>query len=128
MTIASSLGHHWFALILVALVSFLCCWFLAFTLLSVFTNITDLGNATLKANLLKASNTLTAGTANKFYATFKNMFSKANTTLVPTSFYKQYGRANSIDTMPISKGERSISNSNMQKTYSPYRNKNNVKE
>lgn len=128
LTIASSLGHHWFALILVALVSFLCCWFLAFTLLSVFTNITDLGNATLKANLLKASNTLTAGTANKFYATFKNMFSKANTTLVPTSFYKQYGRANSIDTMPISKGERSISNSNMQKTYSPYRNKNNVKE
>lgn len=122
LTVASSIGHHWFAIILVALSSFLCCWFLAFTVLSVFTNITDLGNATLKANLLRATNTITSGAANKFYASFKNMFATSKNHYTPASVY-QYARKKSIDDMQISRGERTIHNSSVHKTYSPYRRK-----
>lgn len=122
LTVASSLGHHWFAIILVALSSFLCCWFLAFTIMSVFTNITDLGNATLKANLLRATNTITSGAANKFYANLRNMFARTKNYYTPKTVY-QYARGKSIDDMQISHGERTIHNTEINKTYSPYRRK-----
>ena len=123
LTVASKLGHHWFALIFVSLSSFLCCWFLAFTIMSVATNVTDLGNASLKANLLRASNMVTAGVSSKLHAKFKNMFATHNTQVAPAAVYNNYGHKQSIDNMPVSRGTRNVRNYKPKNTYSPYRKK-----
>lgn len=122
LTVANALGHHWFALVFLALSSFLCCWYLAFVILSVVTNLTDLGNETLKDNILRATNSLTLGGVNKV----RNMIDRRrelreykNTNL----FVEDYGRNSSIDSMPVSRGARTITKVNTQNTYSPYKRK-----
>lgn len=54
-------GYAWYSYLGCAFLIFLCNYFLFFTCLSVVQNISDLGDATLQTNLLRASNLMTRG-------------------------------------------------------------------
>lgn len=128
LTLTSNLGHNWFALLQLAIVSFLCCWFLSFVLISLLSNLSDLGNATLKSNLLKATNILTHGAVGKLAATIGNMTSKAKTGVMNAgnSIVNMYGRNMSIDNLPISQTYKEFSLNDMEMShpkYSPHRRK-----
>lgn len=128
LTLTSNLGHNWFSLLQLSIVSFLCCWFLSFVLLSLCSNLSDLGDATLKSNLLKATNILTHGAVDKLAATIGNMNSKSKTGFINTSssILQMYRKSTSIDNLPLSKTYRQILLNDSEKNshrYSPYKRK-----
>ena len=115
LTIANKLGHDWFSLLIVTLFSFICCYFMFFILLSLIQNFTELGNATLKANLLRASDLLTGGTISKLVARVTGNIQSNNTsTTAQRGIFNIFTRGSSIDDIPISRGSRELNRSDVE--------------
>ncbi len=126
LTIANKLGHDWFSLLIVTLFSFICCYYMFFILMSLIQNFTDLGNATLKANLLRASNILTGGSIQKLIAKTTGNIQSNTTSATQHGVFNVFSRNSSIDDIPISRGSRELNKSNVDSVRhyaSPHRRK-----
>lgn len=99
-------GYMWYAYLGCALCIMLCCYFLFWVVLSVVTDVNELGNNTLTNNLLRGLDKLTFGAVRKLSASTAHITNRnSRTNIIPRVSY-QYGRQYSIDNYSRPMGRR----------------------
>ena len=116
-------GYNWYGYLGCALVVMLCVYFLFWIVMSVIQDVGELGNSTLKQNLLHGLDKLTRGAVQKLTVNTTNMYHRGRNNVVPGYGVNRFGRRYNIDNYDMPLGSRfgysAGSNSGPDDSYRP---------